>query len=116
MSVFEYKGLKIELDEEGYLANFDDWNESVACALAYKEGLGEDCPLTEEKLEIIRFMREYYKKFKAFPIPRYVCKNLHRPKECTYEEFPDPEVAWKIAGLPNIHPEVYASIRKLKVA
>ena len=116
MSIFEYKGLKIELDEEGFLVNFDDWNEEVACALAFKEGVCEDCPIPEEKMEIIRFMRGYYRKFRAFPIPRYICKNLHRSRECTYEEFPDPEVAWKIAGLPNLHPEVYATIKRLKAA
>ena len=116
MPIYEYKGLMIELDEEGYLVNIDDWNEEVACALAFRAGVSEDCPIPEEKMEIIRFMRAYYKKFRAFPIPRYICKNLHRPKECTYEEFPDPEVAWKIAGLPNLHPEVYATIKRLKAA
>jgi sulfur relay (sulfurtransferase) DsrC/TusE family protein len=26
METFEYGGLKITLDDEGYLANFDEWN------------------------------------------------------------------------------------------
>jgi sulfur relay (sulfurtransferase) DsrC/TusE family protein len=38
MPTCEYEGLKIEVDEEGYLLNFDDWNEKVACALAEREG------------------------------------------------------------------------------
>jgi len=115
MPVIEYEGKKIELDDEGYLVNFDDWNEKVACAIADKLGVSKKCPLTKERIEILRFMREYYKKFKAFPIPRYVCKNVHQPKNCTYEEFFDPIEAWKIAGLPNIEPEVYATISKLKI-
>jgi len=104
----EYEGKKIEVDDEGYLVNFDDWNEKVACALADREGVSKTCPLTEDKIEILKFMREYYKKFNAFAIPRAVCKNVHQPKDCTYEEFLDPIRAWKIAGLPNLHPEVYA--------
>ena len=94
---------------------FDDWNEKVACAIADREGVSKTCPLTKEKLEIIKFMREYYKKFNAFPIPSAVCKNVHQPKQSTYEKFPDPIIAWKIAGLPNLEPEVYSYISKLKV-
>lgn len=101
MPVIEYEGLKIHLDEEGFLENFDDWNEKVACAVAEKEGVSKTCPLTNEKMEILKFMREYYKKFGSFPIPRAVCRNVHQPEECTYEEFPDPITAWKIAGLPK---------------
>lgn len=115
MQTIEYEGLKIELDDEGYLVNFEDWNEKVACALADREGVSNICPMTKEKIEILKFMRDYYKKFNAFPISRFVCKNLHQPKECTYEEFPDPIAAWKIAGLPNLQPEVYATLKKLKV-
>jgi TusE/DsrC/DsvC family sulfur relay protein len=115
MPVIEVEGKKIELTDDGYLANYDDWSEKVACAIADREGVSKTCPLTEEKMEIIKFMRVYYKKFNAFPIPRYVCKNLHLPKKCTYEEFPDPIVAWKIAGLPDLMPEVYAFISKLKI-
>ena len=39
MSVLEYSGLKINVDEEGFLENPDDWNEKVACALAEQEGI-----------------------------------------------------------------------------
>lgn len=115
MPAIEIEGKKVELTEDGYLVNFDEWNEKVACAIADREGVSKTCPLTEDKMEIIKFMREYYKKFNAFPIPRYICKNVHQPKECTYEEFPDPISAWKIAGLPNLEPEVYAYIKKIKV-
>jgi TusE/DsrC/DsvC family sulfur relay protein len=109
MPVIEYGGLKIEVDEEGFLVNFDDWNEKVACAMTEKEGVGKTCPLTKEKIEILKFMREYYKKFNAFPVPRAVCLNVHQPKDCTFEEFPDPFTAWKIAGLPK--PAAYGELQ-----
>jgi TusE/DsrC/DsvC family sulfur relay protein len=113
MPFIEIEGKKIELDEEGYLINSEDWDEKVACALADREGVSKTCPLTKEKLEILKFMREYYKKFEAFPIPRGVCLKVHQEKECTYEEFPDPSIAWKIAGLPKISEHVIASLKGL---
>ncbi|MEW6584072.1 MAG: TusE/DsrC/DsvC family sulfur relay protein [Nitrospirota bacterium] len=113
MPVLEIDGKRIELDEEGYLVNEQDWNESVACAIADKEGVSAKCPLTAEKMEILRFMRQYYKQFSAVPIPRAVCKNVHQPRECTYEEFPDPTIAWKIAGLPQPSRHVVAQLKGL---
>jgi TusE/DsrC/DsvC family sulfur relay protein len=111
MPVIEYKKLKIELDDEGFLIDFDKWNKKVACALAEREGVSKQCPLTKEKMNILKYMRNYYKKFNSFPIVRYVCKNVHQPKDCQYEQFPDPIIAWKIAGLPKPMVEVYAYIK-----
>lgn len=113
MPRIEIGSRKIEVDEEGYLVNLSDWSEDLACLLAEREGLGEKCPLTEEKMEIIRFMRNYYSKFGAFPVPRGVCLRVHMPRECTYEEFPDPSVAWKIAGLPQPSRQVAAQLKGL---
>lgn len=113
MQILEVDGEKIELDDDGYLMNSKDWNEKIACAIADKEGISKVCPLTEEKLAIIRFLRDYYEKFKAFPIPRGVCMRVHQDKNCTYEQFPDPEVAWKIAGLPKPSRRIIATIRGL---
>lgn len=89
---------KILLDNEGYLANPNDWDEDVARGLASREGI-ED--FSSDKMEIVRFMRDYYHKFHGFPILNYVCKNLHQPRECVTEKFTNPIKAWKIAGLPQ---------------
>lgn len=99
MPVLEYGGRKVELDDDGYLVNFEEWNEDVARAVAKRDGLSE---LTEDMMAVIRFMRSYYKKFKFFPVLNAVCKNVHQPKECVTEEFLDPLKAWRIAGLPNL--------------
>ena len=117
MPFIEIEGKKIELDEDGYMINPDDWDEKVACALADKEGVSKTCPVTKEKLEILKFMREYYKKFEAFPVPRYICKNVHQPEKCTYEEFFDPMTAYKVAGLPKpvAYGELIDSIKKFNV-
>jgi len=76
MPVIEVEGRKTELDDEGYLVNFEDWCEKVACALADREGVSKTCPLTEEKMEILKFVREYYKKLNAFPIPTSMCVGM----------------------------------------
>jgi tRNA 2-thiouridine synthesizing protein E len=98
LSTIELKGKKIQVDENGYLANQDEWNEEVALALASQEGFDS---LSAEQMEIIRFMREYYLKYKAFPILNNVCRITHQPKLCVNEQFINPEKAWKIAGLPK---------------
>ena len=110
MAFLEYAERRVEVDEEGYLVRFGDWNEKVACALAEGEGVLNQCPLTEERLNILKFMREYYKKFNSFPIVPAVCKNVHQPKNCLSEQFLDPIQAWKIAGLPKPTTEVLAHI------
>ncbi len=111
MPVIEYSGLKIEVDEEGYLVRFEDWNEKIACVLADREGISTQCPLTEERMNILRYLRDYYKKFNAFPIIQAVCKNVHQPKGCMSERFLDPIQAWRIAGLPKPTTEVFAYIK-----
>jgi tRNA 2-thiouridine synthesizing protein E len=62
MQTLEYSGLKIKLDDEGYLLNINEWNDKVACALAEKEGVDE---LTKERMDIIKFMRDYYKHYQG---------------------------------------------------
>jgi TusE/DsrC/DsvC family sulfur relay protein len=103
MPTIEYRGQKINIDDEGYLLNFEDWNDDIACALAEREGIEE---LTKEKLEILKFIREYYRKYNFFPILNAVCKNVHQPKNCITEQFMDPLKAWKLAGLPRPSEEI----------
>ncbi len=91
---------KIAVDDEGYLVNIDEWDEHVAQALAEREGMPK---LSAEKLDILKFIHDYYKKYDFFPILGAVCKRISKPKDCMIEEFSVPLVAWKLAGLP--HPE-----------
>ena len=34
MAFLEYAERRVEVDDDGYLVRFEDWNEKVACALA----------------------------------------------------------------------------------
>lgn len=89
----------IDLDEDGFLTQPEDWNEEVAKAIAQREGIDD---LDQSKLDIVLFLREYYHKHASFPILGYVCKNINADsRSCVTEEFIDPMKAWKIAGLPK---------------
>lgn len=109
MPVIKYQGVTANVDDKGYLANVDDWNEDIARALASSEGIEE---LTPDMMDVIRFMRGYYKSYQAFPILHTVCKNVHQPDDCVNEEFIDPVVAWKIAGLPEPNNEVVSYLKR----
>lgn len=111
MVTINKENIAISMDQEGYLTDFESWNEEIACVLAHNEGVSQKCPLNKEKIEILKFLRDYHNKFEAFPIVRAVCKRVGQSKNCQYEEFPDPLVAWKIAGLPKPTPEVLAKIK-----
>ena len=100
LSSMERPGKLVPVDEEGYLIRFDDWDEDVARELARREGLGE---LAGDRIDSLRFIREHYRKFNFFPILGAVCKNVHKGKDCVQEDFLNPLIAWKLAGLP--HPE-----------
>ncbi|GAB4491435.1 MAG: hypothetical protein OHK006_25280 [Thermodesulfovibrionales bacterium] len=103
MPAIEYAGRTIELDDDGYLMTWEAWDETVATALAAREGIAG---LTKDRMDILKFMREYYREHHFFPVLKYVCKNVDQPRNCVTEQFIEPVVAWKIAGLPNPGPEV----------
>lgn len=109
MPVIEYQGTQVEVDQDGYLADADKWDENIARALADNEGVGE---LTGDMMDVITFMRSYYRNYQAFPILNSVCKNVHQPADCVNEEFIDPLKAWKVAGLPNPGDEVITYLKR----
>lgn len=109
MPVIEYGDINIRLDDEGYLENFDEWNEKTACGIAFQEGVDE---LSKDRMDVIKFMREYYTQYKSFPILGAVCKNVHQAKDCVNEDFMDPIKAWKIAGLPKPSEEVISYLKR----
>lgn len=100
MLVVENTEKKGAVDEEGYLVRFEDWDENVARMLAAREGIQE---LSPDSLNMLKFIRDYYKTYNFFPIVRSICRNLREPKNCVQEKFINPLIAWKIAGLP--HPD-----------
>jgi len=91
-------GKKITLDKNGFMSEPEMWDECVAKEIAVKEGIGH---ISDKQKEIIHFMRSYHAKFHSFPILNYVCKHVHQSGKCVFNQFDNPEIAWKIAGLPK---------------
>ena len=57
MPIIEITGKEINVNEEGFLTNYDEWNEEIAKELAKQI----DIEMTEERWRIIKFLREDYK-------------------------------------------------------
>ena len=97
-------GATIEIDNEGYLLNTDDWSPELAAVIAR----GEDMELTDERLEIVHFVREHFEERECIPEMRTLLKTLRErhgkqiaTRKYVYSLFPYGygQQACKIAGM-----------------
>ncbi len=102
----EVNGNSVDTDEEGYLADINDWNKDIAVALA----ADEDIELTDSHWEVIDFLREYYDEYQIAPAVRVLTKAIGKKlgkdkgnSKYLYELFPfgPAKQACKIGGLPK---------------
>ncbi len=102
----EVNGKTLETDEEGYLANLNDWEKDVATVMAKEE----DLELSNDHWEIINFLREYYEEYQIAPAVRVLTKAVGKKlgadkgnSKYLYELFPygPAKQACKFAGLPK---------------
>ena len=100
MAIFEHGDIKIEVDEDGFMQEPDEWNEEVAKALATTEEVFE---MTDEHWKLVNYLRDYYKQFGIAPMIRKLCKETGFPLKRIYELFPSGPAkgACKVAGLPK---------------
>jgi tRNA 2-thiouridine synthesizing protein E len=97
--------MQLERDNEGYLLDPEEWNESVARELAEEEGL----KLDETYLTVLQFMRRYWAEHQVAPDVRHVVDYLvkeegfekKKAKSHLFKMFPYGYVkqACKIAGM-----------------
>lgn len=96
----------IATDSDGYLENFDDWNQSVAAVIANHENI----VMTPAHWEVIDALREFYRQFEQSPAMRPLVKYVGQ--RCGADKgnsiyllklFPGSpaKIASKIAGLPR---------------
>ena len=92
-------GREIDVNEEGYLLDPTQWDESIASAIAQEESVG---PLTEQHLLLIRYLREQQSKGVALTIRGIGKSGVITIKEF-YELFPGGPLkkVSKIAGIPK---------------
>ena len=95
-------GTEVEVDEDGFICNFDDWNEEVTVEFAKTEEIDEG-DWTEEHWEVVYYLRRYYQKFGVAPMIRKLCEETEFPLKKIYALFPTGPAkgACKVAGLPK---------------
>ena len=98
MPELTHGGVSIEVDDDGFLVDPDQWNDTVALALASTEGLEE---LTDDHWKLMNYIREYHAQFGVAPMVRKLCKDTGFKLKEIYALFPSGPArgACKVAGL-----------------
>jgi len=106
MATIDVAGRSLEVDEEGYLTNINDWDKDAAEVLAQSEKI----EMTENHWEVVDFLRDYYNEYQIAPAVRVLTKAIGKKlgpekgnSKYLYELFPygPAKQACKIAGLPK---------------
>ncbi|MDY7219611.1 TusE/DsrC/DsvC family sulfur relay protein [Denitrificimonas sp. JX-1] len=100
------EGCEILLDQDDCLCDLNDWSESVAQALAVREGI----ELSEAHWEVLYLLRKFYQTFQLSPANRalvkYVAVHLGKEKgnslylNALFNGKPA-KLAARLAGLPK---------------
>ena len=100
MPTVELGGKQMDIDEDGFIQDPNQWDENVAADLAKTEGVDS---LTDEHWVLINYLRNYYLKFGIAPMIRKVCKETKFDLKKIYELFPSGPAkgGCKVAGLPK---------------
>ncbi|MGK0372788.1 MAG: tRNA 2-thiouridine synthesizing protein E, partial [Glaciecola sp.] len=65
-------GEELQTDKEGYLRNSAQWSEDVAQHIADIENI----EMTEERWQVVRFVRDFYSTYDTSPAMRALVKAL----------------------------------------
>ncbi len=106
MPTIECEGKTYDVDEEGYLQDWQIWNEAVAGYMAKQDGL----ELSDAHWEVIRFLRDYFQKYQIAPMIKILVKEIAKTMgpekgntKYLYELYPagPAKQACRYAGLPK---------------
>jgi tRNA 2-thiouridine synthesizing protein E len=100
MAIVKLGGKDLEIDEDGFIQNPEQWDDSVAADLAKTESVQS---MTDDHWKVVRYIRDYYLKFGMAPMIRKLCKESGFSLKQIYELFPSGPAkgACKVAGLPK---------------
>ena len=92
-------GKTVNVNEEGYLTDFSQWDKSIATEIAREEQIGD---LNEKHWEIINYLQEQHKNEVPLSIRKIGKSGVVDIKEF-YQLFPKAplKTATKIAGIPK---------------
>jgi tRNA 2-thiouridine synthesizing protein E len=101
MPVTTLDGRTITVDDEGFMTEYGEWDETLAKALAAQIGLD----LTDEHLDVIRFLRKDFTEKGETATLRRIATVGGFPTKRLFELFPKKpakKLAY-VAGLPKPH-------------
>lgn len=106
MPAIDFQGKQIEVDDDGYLVNLEDWSADLANWMAGQDGM----TLTDAHWEVINFLRDYYQKYQIAPMIKILVKEIAKTMgpekgntKYLYELYPagPAKQACRYAGLPK---------------
>ncbi len=101
MTILDFGGTGLEVNEEGFLVEPEAWNREVALFLArQQEGL---TVLNKDHWAVIDYIRGFYEEHGLAPLIRKICKTTGLKLKTIYGLFPSgpAQGACKVAGLPG---------------
>jgi tRNA 2-thiouridine synthesizing protein E len=100
MATTTLAGREVEVDDEGFLQQPDQWTREMAPLIAAEVGVPE---LTDRHWQVVDYMREQYLSTGNAPSIRTLGKASGVPVKELYQLFPKgpAKLAAKIAGIPK---------------
>ncbi len=97
--IAQIDGRDVHVDAEGFLTEYDDWDEALARVLAGNIGL----ELTDRHLEVVSFLRQDYQQQGETPTLRRVTATGGFPTRELFKLFPSKPAKKMsyVAGLPK---------------
>ena len=92
--------VEVELNDEGFFVDPEQWSDEMATELARREGID---PLTDAHWTVIHFMRKEYFDHGTGPTVRVLGKSSGVSVKELYQLFPKgpAKIAARIAGIPK---------------
>ena len=72
MPMWEFEGKEYELDEDGFLTDWEVWLEGMAGKMAEEDG----AELDDRHWELIRYLRDYFTKYNIAPPIKMLIKEM----------------------------------------
>jgi dissimilatory sulfite reductase related protein len=100
MPTATFAGTEVELNDEGFFVDPDQWTEEMVPELAARDDLDE---LNDKHWQVIRFMRQEYFANGTGPTVRMLGKTSGVSVKELYQLFPKgpAKIAARVAGIPK---------------
>lgn len=100
MATIEFNGKNFEIDEDGFLLDYNMYSDEWVEYVKSQEGIDE---MTDEHWQVVKVLQDYYEKNGIAPMVRVLSKLTKFKLKHIYELFPSGpgKGACKMAGLPK---------------